>query len=242
MYKIMANRKVNFKIGDYVKVKKGILCSDNADYIIEDWQGKIIKTSVIVQKESLVLIKWDSLTLKNMPENFIIESIQEDLKFEEMYLDINEIVHTSCRDKDQDEDEIVNQINKKYDHIQPKIGGTGNDELDKQEHRIAEILKGINRNNENKIEEKWEEYLDSNLKFPFEAIIIDRDEDTGVLDNGDIVIVKKIQGTFDLYGIVVEIRKGRKKYEIPLCELEVHNKSSDNYIMIEDYNLWFANN
>jgi hypothetical protein len=79
------------------------------------------------------------------------------------------------------------------------------------------------------------------LKFPFEAIVVDRDEDTEVLDNGDIVSVKKIEGTFDLYGIVVDIRKGRRKYQIPLCELEVSDKSSDNYIKVDDYNVWFSN-
>lgn len=86
-----------------------------------------------------------------------------------------------------------------------------------------------------------EEYLNNNLKFPFEATVFNRDEDTEELDNGDIVSVKKIEGTFDLYGIVVEVRKGRRKYLIPLCELEVSDKSSSNYIMVDDYSDWFAN-
>jgi hypothetical protein len=43
-------------------------------------------------------------------------------------------------------------------------------------------------------------------------VVVDRNEDTEVLDNGDIVNVKKIEGTFDLYEIIVAIRKGRRRY------------------------------
>lgn len=35
----MKNKSVDLKVGDYVKVKKGVLDPDNAEYIIEDWQG-----------------------------------------------------------------------------------------------------------------------------------------------------------------------------------------------------------
>lgn len=43
------------------------------------------------------------------------------------------------------------------------------------------------------IEEKWEEYLNNNLKFPFEAAILDWDGDIEVLDYVDVVSAKKLK-------------------------------------------------
>lgn len=57
------------------------------------------------------------------------------------------------------------------------------------------------------------------MEFPFKVEVVDRCEDTKEISNGDILNVKKISGTFDLYGIIVETREGRYKYELPLCEL-----------------------
>lgn len=132
-YKLLINKRVDFKIGDYVKVKKGVSDPDNPNYSIEGWQGKIIGKSKTIEYEPLVLIKWDSLTLKDMPEATIIKSIEENLDFAEMYLGTNELIHVKPRDKRQEEDAVLEELNKKYNHIQPKIGNSGNDELDKQE-------------------------------------------------------------------------------------------------------------
>lgn len=239
--KFMNTKNVGFKIGDYVKVRKGVLDPDNEEYCIEDWQGEIIEESTSGKEESIFLIKWDSVTLRNMPEAFIIESIEEDLEFGEMYLCSNDIIHAECRNKDNDQETVLRELNNKYDYIQPKSEGRSNEEIYEQEHRVAEILKVFNVKNRNEVEEKWEEYLRNNLEFPFKATIIDIDEDTEELDEGDIVNIKKIEGYFDLYGIIVEARKVRRKYHIPLCELEVNDKTSENYIKVDDYNFWFAN-
>lgn len=237
----MNNKKVDFKIGDYVKVKKGILDPDEGKYNLEDWQGKIINTRIDEEYGPVVRIKWDSITLRNMPENFIIKCIQESLEFSEMYLGADEVTQAECRSNDNEDFNAVTEINEKYDYVELKAGNTGDDELDKQELLIEEVLAGVNRKNESKVEERWEEYLENNLKFPFKVEVAYRDEDTEEIENGDILNVKKISGTFDLYGIVVETREGRYKHEVPLCELEVIDKLSDNYIKVEAYNLWFSN-
>ena len=235
----MKKKSIGFKIGDYVKVKKGILDPENEAHCIENWQGKITAESISIDNEPLFLIKWDSSTLKNMPETFIIGSIQQNLEFGEMYLSSSDIVHIKCKNNEENEDDILKELYEKYDYVLPKIEDYSSTELGKQEKRIAELLKGINKKIE--AEERWEEYLNSNLKFPFEAEIVDRDGNTEVLDYGDIVSVKKIYGNFDFYGVMVEARKGRNKYHIPLFQLEVKDKDSDNYIKVDDYNVWFAN-
>lgn len=237
----MKNKIETFKIGDYVKVKKGILDPDEGKYNLEDWQGKIINTHMDEEYGPVVLIKWDSITLKNIPESFIIECIQDAFEFSEMWLGGDEVTYAECRSKDNEVDKAVRELNEKYDQVQLKAGNTGNEELDKQEILIEEILNGIDRENCDEAEERWEEYLENNLEFPFKVEVAYMDEYEEDIKNGDILDVKKISGTFDLYGIVVETKKGRYKYDVPLCELEVVDKSSDNYIKVEAYNLWFSN-
>jgi hypothetical protein len=45
----------------------------------------------------------------------------------------------------------------------------------------------------------------------------------------------------DLYGVIVDLRHGRRKYAFPLCDLEVTDKHSPNYQIVRDYAVWFAN-
>lgn len=56
-----------------------------------------------------------------------------------------------------------------------------------------------------------------------------------------MVSVKKISLVDEHYGIIVELRLGRKKYDHPLSDLEVINRDSPNYQLIKDYCVWSAN-
>lgn len=88
--------------------------------------------------------------------------------------------------------------------------------------------------------EKWEAHLREVLKFPFEAEIIEYQEH-GVFEQGDRLTVKGIDSTNDLYGILVHVNKKKNQYVFPLCDLEVENKKSMNYLPVSDYSYWFAN-
>jgi len=50
----------------------------------------------------------------------------------------------------------------------------------------------------------------------------------GPLQLGDRISVKKISIVDDFYGVIVELRRGRKKYHHPLCDLGVNNEDSAN--------------
>ena len=109
---------------------------------------------------------------------------------------------------------------------------------DEQECRVNEFVKNCGGKNDSRIEDAWCKYLEENLQFPFEAEIID---EPGPLEVGDIIKVTGIDNINDLYGIVVNARKGRKKYPFPLCLLESVEKASRNHQLVDDYNLWFSN-
>ena len=86
----------------------------------------------------------------------------------------------------------------------------------------------------------WSEYLETRLAFSFEAQVTEWQE-RGPLQAGDQVKVLGIRDVEDLYGVLVDIRVGRRKYVFPLCDLKAMDASSLNYQLTDDYAVWFAN-
>jgi hypothetical protein len=106
-----------------------------------------------------------------------------------------------------------------------------------QERRVQVFIASLETDEEDEILKAWEEQLKTNLEFPFEAEILDK---PSPLQVGKTVKVTGLDGSEDLYGIIAEIKDGRKKYWIPLCELEPVDKDSENYQIIDDYCFWFC--
>jgi hypothetical protein len=84
----------------------------------------------------------------------------------------------------------------------------------------------------------WLEYLEKELSFPFKASI--QDSENLELKWKDIVNVKQIEDFADMYGILLEIRKGRKKFIFPLCDLEVVERQSRNRFIIDAFLEWWT--
>ena len=48
----------------------------------------------------------------------------------------------------------------------------------------------------------------------------------------------------EFYGVMVNVKRlsDRKKFELPLADLEATDKKSDKYQLLDDYSVWFVNN
>lgn len=228
--KAMKERRINFKIGDSVKVKKGVMCPDYENLCIEGWQGRVAEITEERDSPILVCIRWDSVTLKKMPSDFIDQSEEEGLDYTCMYLELQDLEMAKARDTEKDVADILEKISKS--HAWSWIGEEGK--------RIQKVLAGVDEEDEMEALEAWEKYLRKHLAFPFDAEVAEYQE-RGPLQAGDRVSVKRISMVDDLYGIIVELRRGREKYAFPLCDLEVINKNSPNYQPVKDYCVWFAN-
>ena len=66
-------------------------------------------------------------------------------------------------------------------------------------------------------------------------------EDNWLIKCGDKVVIKSLPHIVDMYGIIASIKFNGKKYEFPLCDLEVVDKGIIDYQLIDDYRTWFAN-
>ena len=112
--------------------------------------------------------------------------------------------------------------------------------LGEEGERIQKVLADVDEDNVMRTLEAWQKYLEKTLTFSFDAVVLGY-QDTGPLQSGDRVSVKKISIVDDLYGVIIELRRGRKKYHHPLCDLEVVNENSANDQPVKDYCVWFAN-
>jgi len=95
---------------------------------------------------------------------------------------------------------------------------------------------------------EWPSYLKEHLILPFDAEVTDDDSDPfnpfykpGPIVTGDKVSVVGIEFEDDLHGIIVAVKKGRKKYIYELCNLKAVDKTSTNAKLLDDYGVWFAN-
>lgn len=76
--------------------------------------------------------------------------------------------------------------------------------------------------------------LKEKLTFPFEAEVYLYNY-SEVLSTGDIVNVINVDDYLEMEGVMMKIKKGRKVYYIPLDELIVLDKKSENYKIVESF-------
>lgn len=218
--------KINLKEGDSVVVKPNVKDPD-LNVNIGGWQGRV---SEIREKDNLICIDWDSLTLKQIPGETVDQCEEEGLDWARMYLHPEEVERTSPRDSEDDVEEIIGLLENKH----------GWSYLGEEGKRIQAVLANAEHGGDWAAFEAWETHFEKVLRFPFEAEVSEWQK-RGPLQAGDRVKVLGIEGSEDLYGLLVALRHKRRKYVFPLCNLEVLDKSSSNYQPVKDYAVWFAN-
>ncbi len=222
---------MNMKIEDSVIVKQGIKEPDYEDLEIGGWQGRIVKIDTKSDNDNvLITIEWDSLTLKQIPSDYIEQSVREGLDWQNITLYASELEKTNPRDKKEDVKKVQDKLSDKY--YWASFGDEG--------IRISRVLGNVNPHDEMKCLQKWVDYLNNELTFPIHAIVSDS-EDSWLIKSGDKVLIKSLPHIVDMYGIIASIRLNGKKYEFPLCDLEVIDKTIIDFQLIDDYRIWFAN-
>jgi hypothetical protein len=105
---------------------------------------------------------------------------------------------------------------------------------------IKEVLGSSKSEKRKHIEQAWFDYMKENLEFPFEAEV-NLASYSEVLSDGDVVKVKDLDNMFDMYGMIMKIKKERETYYIPLLELDLIDRKSKNYKIINAFLEWSEN-
>ncbi len=224
----MNKDQIKLKAGDSVIVKPGTKDPDTGGDL-SGWQGRLLKVEEL-ESYGVVEIRWDSLTLKNMPLSMIKYCEKEGLDWQVMNLGVEDLELATARDTERDVKNALDEIFKHSAWLH----------LDEEGERIQQVVDGIDPDDEMALVEAWEEHLEEKLNFPFEAEVSEH-QDRGPLRTGDRINVKSISGAEDLYGIIVSVRRGKERFDFPLCDLEVTDQVSANYQIVRDYVVWFAN-
>ncbi|MBN1311117.1 MAG: hypothetical protein JXB30_06830 [Anaerolineae bacterium] len=218
-----------FKIGDSVVVKPGVADPDNGQDI-GGWQGRVVSLGTY-QEKKLVTIQWDSITLENMPEEVIEQCEEAGTNWAEIVLGIDEVQPAKARDTEKQVKEVEGKLRDQSGWLW--LGPEGK--------TIRKVLEGVDPDDDFEAFEAWYKHLSANLKLPFEAEI-DEWQDRGPHRPGDKLTVLAFEEEVeDLYGVMVDVKGKRGMFVFPLCDLAAVDKKSDNYDLIEEYRVWFAN-
>ena len=219
--------KLPFKVGESVIVKPGVTDPDFGDDL-GGHVGRVIE--MIPANPPLITIQWDSLTLQQLSTETIKRCQQQGLDWDTMNLYASEIEPAASRDTPKDVKTILGKIAAQVAWLH--LGPEGK--------RIHQVLEGIARNDEWAALETWYKHLEQKLTFPFEAELTEF-EFYGPIRPGDAVQVLALNEIFEDYGILVDIKKGYDRYQIPLADLEVKDQQVPQYQLVKDYTVWFAN-
>lgn len=188
--------KLNLKIGDSVVVKQGVKEPDLEEFELGGWQGRVLEIDTHSDKDNiLITIEWDSLTLIQMPSDYIVRSEIDELDWSRMILYDSDLEKSIPRDKKENVKKAKDKLSEKY--YWASLGEEGS--------RISKILQGVDPNDEMKCLQKWAEHLDKELIFPIQAIVSES-EDNWLIKNGDKVLIKSLPHIVDMYGIIASIR------------------------------------
>lgn len=202
------------------------------DYEVEigDWQGWIEKLER-TDEGVLVTVRWDHRTLEAMPGELIDKSEEDGLDWGLMVLWDHELQPAEARGQIADARLAGAALAKQHRWAH----------LSEQGRRIQPVLDGVDEGDEMASFKAWLDYLSARLVFPFEAFVSEFQND-GPLQSGHAVLVTGLAGAEDLYGVMVKLKVGRKSPLFPLCDLEVFEREAgENYQLVDDYAVWFAN-
>ena len=217
-----------FKVNDSVVVKSGVQDVD-FDFDIGGWQGRVEEVEPR-EREGILLIHWDSVTLREMPDEMIEGCEKQGLSWALYPIPASDVEPARPRDTQADVERVVEELEKKHAWIW--IGPEG--------HAIREILTGVDPGDVVAAFDAWNDHMEEHLEFPFEAEVAEFQE-RGPLRGGDQVTVVSIAGLDYTYGVIVHSRHGSRWYNFPLCDLAVLDTSSPNHDLVQEYRVWFAN-
>jgi len=226
----MAAQSDSLHEGDCVRAKQGVMCPDSEGLPLSGWQGRIISVERGEDDDVVVGIKWDSITLSAMPEEYMANSEAQGCDCTEMYLGMSDVEPAQARDDEAEAERSARLVESKSFWI--GMGAEGK--------RILAVIGQTDLDDPWEAMEAWGKYLKETLTFPFDAKVSEFQE-RGPLAEGDEVRVLAVEDVDELLGVVVRIKRGWRKRVFPLCDLEAMSRKSPARLPVKDYCVWFAN-
>lgn len=208
-----------FKVDDCVAVKKGTKDPDSDLYDLSGWQGIILEIGDKDETtgEQIYLLVWDSMTLRSLPEQFIIDAMLEESDYATMYLGEGDLEPAKVRDTHDEIEATIDEIDEKY--YWAGLGEEGK--------RIEAVIKqASNKDDFDAVVQAWKSHLEKHLVLPCDVVSEEDDK---------AYVLKAIVGADD-NGILGLLNNGTTA---ALCDLIPEDEAKDE--ALSDYLTWFAN-
>jgi hypothetical protein len=216
-----------FQIGQTVRIKDGIKDED-FDIDIGGWQGRIIELD---PNEQMLLIAFDSITLRSMGMAYVDRCEEEGLDWAEYYIGYDDVTLAEARDTAEDVENAAAEV----------AAQAGWAYLGEEGQAINAILADIDMEDELAQMEAWRDHFAASLTFPFKAVVDEAQGGRSPVRAGDKVTVLALEDVEDPYGVLVRVKHKFSTFSLPLCDLKALDEASPNYEPVYLYALWFAN-
>ncbi len=221
--------ETKFHVGDWVRVRQRVIDSDYPDIPLGGWVGQVFE---VLEGGRLYAVRWSSETLDAIHPVVKKRCEKEGLAAEEYYLEEGDLEADpggllQIEQPTEIKTKLLNP-EARDDRIRMVFGLTSDDPLPKV--CMAALL-------------IYHQYLTENMPFPFEGEYVAK---TSPGETEQHVV--KVTGLPDpneydcneMYGLMCEVREGRRKWQVPLIEIEVqHDRVGVE--MLADYDCWFQN-
>jgi len=214
-------------LGDSVRFKAGVKDAD-FDVDMSGWQGRVVSFE---KEHGTVMIAFDSITLRNMPDAYIETCEEQGLDWPEYGASPDELEVVPPRDTPQDVEDAIAELTARYAYSY----------LGEEGREMNAILAGVDLEDSLAVMRRWGEYLRKTLNFPFNAKVVETSFRRGPIRHGERLTVLGITSVDDSYGVLVDVKRGRESFVYPLCDLETVDVRSPNHDPLQLYVVWFAN-
>jgi hypothetical protein len=219
--------KTEFQIGQSVRVNVGVKDEDSG-LEMTGWHGRIRELD---PDNKIMLIAFDSVTLRALPLEYVDQCEEEDLDWTIYYIGYDDVTPAPARDSEADVETAANEI----------AAQAGWSFLGEGGREINAILSDVDIDDEMGQMEAWYDHFEQSLTFPFTAVVDESQERGSPVRAGDQVKVLALADVDDLYGVLVKIKHKLRTFIFPLCDLKAVDKASSNHHLVYLYAVWFAN-
>ena len=212
--------------------------------IIGGWQGRVVELN-----NDLITFELDSITISQLEDYYITDSIIEGVEWYLLSLGIDEVEIVSPRDTKSEVEQKQKEINSRYS-------------IDEEDNRISAILSSDNKWVNDANLQKYSRYLKKNIKIPSiltgtevfnweEPYIFGdwsndeytKDKETNASYTDQFTLKKLLTNIDSWDGIIVNVKRPSdgKSFDLPLSDLQAVDTNSVEHKLLSDYSYWITN-
>jgi len=214
-----------FKVNDIVKVKNmplPVLAEDHKTDM-RNWQGVVTEVHHASEDVTYVVVRFDSLTLRELPKAFLVYSAKLEEIFWEYAFRATALEKTEARDKPNDWKKVKKLLLASETWVQAVASWKRIDDLLLEIGSESDYLDG------------WLMHLDAVFQDPVRAMYTGSAFDH--IYFGAQVTITEILGFDHTWGIFVEVQFDGHTMEVPLYMLEIQEEGNHTF-GLRDYALW----